>query len=809
MSETLTVDFTGIASELGFRLEQVENAIALLDEGNTIPFVTRYRKERTGNLDETELRAIQQLVSVQRQLAERAQTILRLIDTQGKMTPELRASIESAKSLKRLDDLYLPFRPKRTSRASQAKENGLEPLAKAVWNQDSALTDLNAAVCELLDPEKKLNSVEDVLQGVSDIISEWISEMADIRSRCRRIAKKTARLKVVATKSGKASGEEYRNYFDYSELVSAIPPHRVLAINRGEKAGMLRVKMEWDEARANTELLIALRLNDNRFGEFLQTCAADAITRLIFPSLERELRREMTEAAESQAISVFARNLRNLLLQSPMHGQRVLAIDPGFRTGCKVAVLDDCGNCLATDVIYVTGSAEKRAANTQKLHDLLGEHNCQLVAIGNGTGCRETEEMISGLIAEKLPDLRYLIVNEAGASVYSTSTVAREEFADFDATVRGTISIGRRLLDPLSELVKIEPQHIGVGMYQHDIGSRKLKESLDDVVESCVNFVGVDLNTASASLLRYVSGLNQLIARRVVAYRDENGRFTNREQLKSVPGIGDATFTQAAGFLKILEGDEPLDNTWIHPESYESANGLLQRISLTPQQLISSETDPEELQKITSEIDVKEVAGELNIGQPTLQDILESLLRPGRDPRVDQPGPVFKQGILKLDDLHAGMELTGTILNVVDFGAFVDVGLKDSGLVHISQITNNFIKNPHGLVSVGDVVTVWVMEIDQKRRRVSLTMISPGTKKPKSKSRRAKSRRRKPRQTKPPQTKAGVETAEASVKSDVQPVVESVTETAPVVEATSPEPSSEPTPESVNVPTESKPAEQS
>lgn len=737
----LTVDVSRIAQELGLRKKQVENTIALLDEGNTVPFITRYRKERTDGLDENVLRQIQELVRSQRQLLERAQTILRLIESQGKLTPELRAEIDSAKTVKRLDDLYLPFRPKRTSRAAQAKERGLEPLANLVWEQDASLVDLSASASALIDAEKELPGVDEVLQGVSDILSERISEIADLRARCRRIARKSGRLKVSATKAGKASGSEYRNYFNYSELATAIPPHRVLAINRGEKSGLLRVKMEWDDARAGTEMLIYLRLNDHRFGQFLQRCSADAIARLIFPSLEREIRREMAEAAETQAISVFARNLRNLLLQPPFAGQRVLAIDPGFRTGCKIAVLDECGICLATDVIYVTGSAEKQASNSDKLCELITTHECGLVAIGNGTGCRETEEMISGLIAEKLPELRYLIVNEAGASIYSASPVASEEFPDYDATVRGTISIGRRLLDPLSELVKIDPQHIGVGMYQHDVGAKKLKESLDDVVESCVNYVGVDLNTASASLLRYVSGFSQLIARRIVAWRDENGRFANRRQLRDVSGIGERIFTQAAGFLKIQGGDEPLDNTWIHPESYPSVQRLLERLSISPEQLTTPDTDA--LQKQFTEVDVATVSRELEIGEPTLRDIFDAMVKPGRDPRTDQPGPVFKKGILKLDDLHKGMELTGTVLNVVDFGVFVDVGLKDSGLAHISEVANRFIKSPHEVVSVGDVVTAWVIGVDEERKRVSLTLISPTTERMKKPSKARRRRKKK------------------------------------------------------------------
>jgi uncharacterized protein len=520
----------------------------------------------------------------------------------------------------------------------------------------------------------------------------------------------------------------------------------VLALNRGEHSGILKVKFDWDGPQVVAEVVRMLRLSDHRFGEFLFRCVNDALDRMIQPSLERELRREITERAESHAVAVFARNLRNLLLQPPLPGRRVLAVDPGFRTGCKVIVLDETGLPLAREVIYVTGSDEKRVASKSRLAALLTEHNTRLIAIGNGTACRETEELVAEMFAELLPDAQYVVVNEAGASIYSTSAVAREEFPNDDATVRGTISIGRRLQDPLSELVKIEPQHLGVGMYQHDVSSKSLQETLDQVIESCVNFVGVDLNTASASLLRYVSGLNQLTARRVVEWRTEHGRFLRREQLLEVSGVGDASYTQAAGFLKINGGEEPLDATWIHPESYPVARQLLAKLSfLGP----APPTDPEAsgdpqtdagagsragcstavrvgLEE-TAQLDVETLAGEFGVGVPTLRDILDSLARPGRDPRIDLPGPIFKKGILKLDDLQPGMELQGTVLNVVDFGAFVDVGLKDSGLVHISQLSTSFVRTPHDLVSVGDVVTVWVLAVDQDRKRVSLTMIRPGT----------------------------------------------------------------------------------
>ncbi len=724
MADPLTIDFKAVANELSLKPDQVANTVELLDADNTVPFITRYRKERTGNLDEEQIRAIQDRVHSLRQIKERASTILRLIDAQQKLTPKLKSAIESATSLKILEDLYLPYRPKKRSRATIARERGLSPLAKQIWEGDTSLGDLDQAAQALVDSEKKLESVGDVLHGVSDILAENVSENADVRARCRRIAYKTGALSVSATKQGKDSGQEFRDYFDYSEEIQKIPPHRALAVNRGVKNGALKVRFQWDHERATTEVLIFLRLTVHPYSEFLKEMIADAVTRLIQPSLERELRRELTERAEAHAVSVFARNLKNLLLQPPLAGKRLLAIDPGFRTGCKIAVLDEMGNCILNDVVYVTGPAEKRAATRQKLADLLKEHNCQTIAIGNGTACRETEELISETIEEHSPETRYLIVNESGASVYSTSPLAREEFPDLDSTVRGTISIGRRLLDPLSELVKIDPQHIGVGMYQHDVSNKELKESLDTVIESCVNYVGVDLNSSSASLLRHVSGLNQLIARRVVEWRQENGRFTSRQQLMDVQGIGESTFTQAAGFLKIHDGNEPLDGTWIHPESYQLAHDLLNRLSVTPKELTSSGS---ELREKLGGLDTKALSSELNVGLPTLNDIVENLSRPGRDPRADSAGPVFKKGILKLNDLHEGMELTGTILNVVDFGAFVDIGLKDSGLVHVSKLSGKYIKSPHEVVSVGDVVTAWVLGIDRERRRVSLTMIPPNS----------------------------------------------------------------------------------
>lgn len=722
-SSIIAVDLERVAADLRLRLDQVTQTVALLDEGNTVPFITRYRKERTGNLNEEQIRAVQERVQGLRQLAERGADILRLIDAQGKLTPELRAEIARANSLKRLEDLYLPFRPKRRSRATIARERGLEPLAESIWNQSVDDDGIQEAAARYIRPDLELPDAASVLAGATDILAERISDDADLRERCRTVARQTGKITSVGTKSADQTHPEYRDYFDYTEPTSKMPPHRILALNRGEEQKALRVSFEWDQPLAQRAALDHLNIEKHACRKFLTNCVDDALDRFIRPALEREVRRDLTEMAERHAISVFSQNLRQLLLQPPLRDQRVLAIDPGFRTGCKLAALDEFGSLLGIDVISIVGSADRKSEARAKLAAFLREHRCNVIAIGNGTACRETEELVSEMIAADCPEIRYIVVNEAGASIYSTSIVAQQEFTNLDATARGTISIGRRLQDPLSELVKIEPQHIGVGMYQHDLNARQLKEALDDVVESCVNFVGVDLNTASPSLLMHVSGFNQLIARRVVEYREKTGRFHSRKQLLDVPGVGPATFTQAAGFLK-LEGDEPLDNTWIHPESYEVARLLLTRCDVSAD-LLRPSADRSPLRERLSAIEPAELAKDLTVGLPTLNDIIDALLRPGRDPRADLPPPVFRRGVLSLDDIEVGMELQGTVLNVVDFGAFVDVGLKDSALVHISQLATHFVRSPHDMVSIGDVVTVWVLSVDRERKRVGLTMIAP------------------------------------------------------------------------------------
>lgn len=923
MSVTLSIDTHHVARDLGLRLEQVDATLALLDAGNTVPFITRYRKDHTGGLDELQIRQIQQRAESARMLLERKQTILRSIDSQGKLTPELAAEIEAAQSTKRLDDLYLPFKPKKQTLATTARERGLELLAEEILSGEKSGAALDARAADFANPDRGVPTAAEALLGAGHIIAEQYSEHADLRSRLRKIMRKSGRLvskkieteerkpaeakraaestvqpaaaavaaevpvvesqpaasvgdssdaavtetahqttdevpsgastlaapptnaateatdtatqtaesvsatveapadeapvtepneescaeetsvaaeadadesTAVATseaspsepveaadattapaaegaepaavpstpptapasappsappsapaaakkskKPPKTKKDEKRerllkalsDYFDFQEDIRRIPAHRVLAINRGERAKALRVRVDADVAameQTADELMIP---KDHPNADLLRGCLRDALNRLILPSLEREIRRELTDNAEEHAVEVFARNLRHLLLQPPIHGRRVLAVDPGFRSGCKLAALDEFGGLVDQGLIHIVGKNKDEclAQAKAKLAEMVRQHNIAVVAIGNGTACRETERLVADVIAElKAADyeLAYVIVNEAGASVYSTSALGREEFPQYDATLRGAISIGRRLLDPLSELVKIEPANIGVGLYQHDVKAKHLRESLDAVVESCVNFVGVDLNTASPALLRYVSGLNQLTAQRVYEHRSQHGPFRSREQLMEVSGFGDATFVQAAGFLKIAGGENPLDATWIHPESYDSARTVLEKVGGDVAELASKDGVAALSQK-TAALDVDALSGELGVGTHLLRDIVTQLVRPGRDPREELPPPVFKHGVLKMEDLTPGMELSGTVLNVVDFGAFVDIGLHDSGLVHVSQMANRFIRDPHEVVAVGDVVKVWVATIDKDRRRVGLTMLPPGT----------------------------------------------------------------------------------
>ena len=1018
---SIRIDLGHVARDLNLSAPSVERTVALLDEGNTVPFITRYRKDQTGGLDEEQIRSIQWVVTKLRQLADRKQTILKSIESQGKLTPELANQIQNATTPKRLEDLYLPFKPKKQTLATKAREQGLEPLAMEILEANPAAADLEARLTSLVDPEKELANSTDVLQGVGYLIAERFGEHAELRGRLRRVFHRTGKLvctkvetpptqetgdrgqgtgvgsqesdggalataaetpveaaitaavtepveaagnqepishvvvaqeaaaveaasfdpaastatetpaptesqisdlesetpvetkpspessapnsesvpagrlfekpadsaktpdvqqalkKAKKKKKKKIVGEHaFKDYYEFQEPLHKVPPHRVLAINRGERARAIRVKIEADADAMQREAEQLLIPEGHPHAEFLRQCVRDALSRLLIPSLERETRREQTEKAEEHAVEVFIRNLRKLLLQQPTRGKRVLAIDPGFKSGCKMVALDEFGNVLAHSVVYVIGKEDRRAKARERLANFAKQNKAQVVAIGNGTGCRETEQLVADVLSEELKDreLEYAVVNEAGASIYSTSPLGREELPQFDALQRGAISIGRRLLDPLSEMVKINPANLGVGLYQHDVKAKHLQESLDSVVESCVNFVGVDVNSASPALLRYVSGMNALTARRVYEYRREHGPFKNRDELKKVTGFGDQTFVQSAGFLKIIGGENPLDATWIHPESYEIAERVLAKLgceldelakivpapkkplekpvfaaelvqgsggsgqeSGTPTSIASemseesqgsnlevriselpetndaaaasavipsSETAVAELPKAESQtaespvivadssepqisdvksdvpsspapspeppaptpnpiaerastVDIAKLAEELAVGTHLLQDILSSLTRPGLDPRDNVPAPVFRRGIMKLEDLEAGMELQGTVLNVVDFGVFVDIGLSDSGLVHISRLADRFIKDPHEVVGVGDILKVWVVEVDKTRRRVSLTAIAPGSQRPQRQQRDDRPQRdsRDQRPPRPPRQQGG------------------------------------------------------
>ncbi len=843
MSEPISINLRHVARGMSIPLRQVQAVVQLLEEGNTVPFITRYRKDETGGMDEVQVRLIQAKLAKLQQLAERKQTILRSVENQGKLTPEFEEKIRQAGTLKRLEDLYLPYKPKKQTLATAARNKGLEPLANEILT--GTCTDLEARAAEFVNAEGGPETVAEALAGAGHIIAEQFSENPELRQQLRDVMQRSAKIvttKIEADAKTKTDvpaedenksetltaeepeeetadaltaeeavaddGEEtpaeavevaaeneesaqetdaetltaeteteaaveaqpaknaentpapavkvdvktepkksqkermkdqkaakrlkelerkqkaFQDYFTFEEAVRKMPPHRVLAINRGEQAKVLRVKVEADGAALSAAAEKTLLPESHAQLAFLKNCVKDALNRLLVPALEREVRRELTEHAENHAVEVFAKNLRNLLLQSPVHDRKVLAVDPGFKNGCKLAALDQFGNVLTHDVISIIGKTERQEEAKKAALDMIRKFQLSVIAIGNGTACREAESFFAKLITDELAgeNVEYVIVNEAGASVYSASVLGREEFPDYDAVLRGAISIGRRLQDPLSELVKIDPANIGVGLYQHDVKAKHLKESLEGVVESCVNFVGVDVNMASPALLRFVSGLNQLHARKIYEYRRANGPFRNRTQLKNVPGIGDATFVQSAGFLKISRGDNPLDTTWIHPESYALAEKILEKLGVEPREVKNGSA---ELAAKVAALDVPALAKELDTGELKLKDILAQLVRPGRDPREELPAPVFKKGVLKLEDLAPGMELTGTVLNVVDFGAFVDIGLHDSGLVHVSQLADKYVREPHEVVAVGDVVKVWVVGVDKDRHRVSLTMIDP------------------------------------------------------------------------------------
>jgi uncharacterized protein len=757
---TAVIDLGRIAHRLGMPVARVEATAQLLEAGNTVPFITRYRRDQTGGLDELDVRRVAESVARARQLADRKQTILRTVQGQGRLTPELEAAIAAADSPKQLEDLYLPYKPRKLSLAEVARQRKLGPLAREIVDAAPAAADLDTRAADFVDADAQVAAVADVLLGVGHIIADEFSERADLRQRLRAILHRTAHLTSRRVESeGKALSKDekhYRDYFAYSDHIQRVPPHRLLAINRGERAKLLKVRIEGpqeDLQAAAEELLVPA---GHPHAEFLRNCCRDALARLVLPSLEREIRREMTEFCEAHAVEVFARNLRNLLLQPPVGGRRVLALDPGFKSGCKAVAIDECGTPLEHAVLHIIGQREKRDAAARRIVELVQAHACTVIAIGNGTAGRETETLVAELVAGELAplDVAYVIVNEAGASVYSTSGYGREELPGHEAAVRGAISIGRRLQDPLSELVKIEPANIGVGLYQHDVKARHLHASLDQVVESCVNYVGVDLNTASPALLRYVSGLSQPTARNIHEWRTKNGPFVSRQQLLEVPGFGEAAFVQAVGFLKIAGGANPLDATWIHPESYAVAERVLERIGGGPADLVNRQ-QAETLAERAAALDLDALAGELGVGRLLLADIVEQLQRPGRDPRDDLPRPFFKKGVLKLEDLEVGMELRGAVLNVVDFGAFVDIGLHDSGLVHISQLSSRFVRDPHDVVSVGQVVTVWVLELDKARRRVALTMIPPAERERQQQAKDRRQQARERRESRPTPAEGG------------------------------------------------------
>jgi len=848
----IPLDLSRIAQDLQIRKMHVENVMQMLDEEMSPPFIARYRRERTGGLGEDIIRRIQFRLGLLRHLVERKQTILKTLENQGKLTPEFRDAIIGAESPRRLEDLFLPYKPKRRSPASDAREKGLEPLGQAIWTKDPVAANLPEMLQAMVNPEKKLTTPDEVLQGVRNLLAEIVSEQAELRGALRAVVWETGK---IACKRNEAMpenrGQEFKGFFDFSESVQQIPPHRILAINRGEKEEALKVHIDINLDRVKHAVAGALPLTGHPHAELLQSVVEDAVMRIVLPSLEREARRELTEFAQDHAVTIFCRNLRAMMLQRPLRRQRILGIDPGLRSGCRIVALDEAGNLLEHGIIHPNQPFNRKRAAKVKIEEFLRKHQLNVIALGNGTGCRDTEKLIAELIADlaagkssqmpasaepaaepvapvpdavvaessmasadsapavaeapaeptppasetpvvenappqpaepspaddsppteavaapieapaepapaasapvppsppKLPDLpeqppvdlsvlppppadiSYVIVNEAGAKEYASSPSAREEFPEFDATLRSAISIGRRLQDPMAELVKVDPQHVGVGLYQQDVRPKHLRASLEGAVQSCVNNVGADVNASEVSLLRFVSGLNPLIAREIVEYRRHHGPFRSRDQLKQIASINDKRFEQLAGFLRIVGGDEPLDETWIHPENYPVVREILKDLGLQPADLRDAQKVAESRSRLNS-VHPEVYAAKFNCSIGSIKDLFDLIADAGRDPRDDQPPPIFRKSVLKIEDLQPGMELKGTVLNVVDFGAFVDIGLKDGGLVHISQLANRFVKNPHDFLAVGDLVVVWVRTVDKERRHVSLTMIAPGSEKP-------------------------------------------------------------------------------
>ena len=703
-----------IANELSVKLWQVDVAIKLIDEGNTIPFIARYRKPVTGELNDEQLRTLDERLKYLRNLEEKKKTVVDSITEQGKMTDEIMSKIAIAETIVAVDDIYRPFRPKRKTRATEAKAKGLEPLADIFLKQEKNKNPEEEAKA-FVNEEKGVANVAEAIQGAKDIIAEMVSDNDEFRKAIRNIVVKHGL--IVSNTKNPEEKTPYENYYDYSEWVNKIPGHRILAINRGEKEKVLNVKIEMPEENIIASLDKVIIKGESQFKTLLKEAIEDGFKRLIKPAIEREIRSQLTEKAEDGAITVFGQNLKQLLMQPPIAGRNVLGWDPAFRTGCKLAVVDNTGKVLYTTVIFPTAPQNKVAESKKIVLDIIKKYNVSLISLGNGTASRESEAVIVDIIKECPTKVEYIIVNEAGASVYSASKLATEEFPNFDVGQRSATSMARRLQDPLAELVKIEPKAIGVGQYQHDMNQKKLDEALSNIVEDCVNNVGVDLNTASAPLLEYVSGISKTIAKNIVEYREENGQFQSRKDLLSVAKLGPKAFEQCAGFMRIREGKEPLDYTSVHPESYSSAKKLLKKYGFTTKDILGGNIH------LTDEIkDVKEVAKEIGTDPITLRDMIKELEKPGRDPREEMPKPVLKSDVLDFDDLKEGMELKGTVRNVIDFGAFVDIGVHQDGLVHISEMSNKFIKHPLDVVSVGDVVDVRVLSVDKERKRIQLSM---------------------------------------------------------------------------------------
>lgn len=714
-----------LTEEFGVKKVQIEQAVKLIDEGNTVPFIARYRKDVTGGLNDEQLRAIDERLRYLRGLEERKQEVLRSIEEQGKLTDELKAEIEKAEILQRVEDLYKPFKQKKTTRAGKAKAKGLEPLALIIYMQQTKSGDVLKVAEPFVDPEKEVETAEEAIQGACDIIAEMIADNADLISEVRDRYYKHGLIETEAVDAEEKT--VYDMYYGKHEAICKIPNHRVLAVNRGEKEGKLKVKVSIDADSILRLLEKEVIRQDSIFKPLLIETIEDAYKRLIAPSVEREMRNLLTERAEAEAIKVFAGNTEKLLMVPPVRGKRIISIDPGFRTGCKVAVIDETGKLLAYTTIYPTEPKCDVAGTERTLKKIIDKYKIDVIVIGNGTASRETEEVVANFLKKNSYQIQYTIVNEGGASVYSASKLASEEYPDLDVTTRGAMSLGRRLQDPLAELVKIDPKHIGVGQYQHDMNQKNLSEALGAVVEDCVNRVGVDLNTASPSLLSYVAGISSSVAKNIVAYREENGKFTDRKQLLKVAKLGHKAYEQCAGFLRISDGKEVLDSTSVHPESYEVSRILMKKIGISESdikggvQIIDDKIKSAYPAKTEKE-SVRKMAEDIGIGEFTVKDIIAELRKPGRDPREDAPPVVFRNDVRSFEDLKEGMEMSGTVRNVVDFGAFVDIGVKNDGLVHVSQLSDKFVKHPMDVVSVGDTVKVRIIGIDKERGKVSLTM---------------------------------------------------------------------------------------